>query len=106
MQKTRPLLQSENTVFYESFPSLIRQVEKFKPVWNAERLARSVCVCVCLCVMPMCVCDSLWCVYAPQVRRLFKSQEVYENFLRCIALFNQEVVSAAELLQLVTPFLG
>jgi histone deacetylase complex regulatory component SIN3 len=42
----------------------------------------------------------------PQVRRLFKSQEVYENFLRCIALFNQEVVSGAELLQLVTPFLG
>uniref|UniRef100_A0A7N9AQS4 Paired amphipathic helix protein Sin3b n=1 Tax=Mastacembelus armatus TaxID=205130 RepID=A0A7N9AQS4_9TELE len=41
-----------------------------------------------------------------KVRRLFKSQEVYENFLRCIALFNQEVVSAAELLQLVTPFLG
>uniref|UniRef100_A0A8C4HQL6 Paired amphipathic helix protein Sin3b n=1 Tax=Dicentrarchus labrax TaxID=13489 RepID=A0A8C4HQL6_DICLA len=41
-----------------------------------------------------------------KVRRLFKSQEVYENFLRCIALFNQEVVSGAELLQLVTPFLG
>ncbi|XP_041967462.1 paired amphipathic helix protein Sin3b [Alosa sapidissima] len=41
-----------------------------------------------------------------KVRRLFKSQEVYENFLRCIALFNQEVVSAAELLQLVSPFLG
>lgn len=31
---------------------------------------------------------------------------MYENFLRCIALFNQEVVSGAELLQLVTPFLG
>ncbi|KAJ7992835.1 hypothetical protein DPEC_G00266150 [Dallia pectoralis] len=41
-----------------------------------------------------------------KVRRLFKSQEVYENFLRCIALFNQEVVSGSELLQLVTPFLG
>uniref|UniRef100_A0A674EIH2 Paired amphipathic helix protein Sin3b n=1 Tax=Salmo trutta TaxID=8032 RepID=A0A674EIH2_SALTR len=41
-----------------------------------------------------------------KVRRFFKSQEVYENFLRCIALFNQEVVSGAELLQLVTPFLG
>ncbi|XP_034035567.1 LOW QUALITY PROTEIN: paired amphipathic helix protein Sin3b [Thalassophryne amazonica] len=41
-----------------------------------------------------------------KVRRLFKSQEVYENFLRCIALFNQEVVSGVELLQLVTPFLG
>ncbi|XP_069783910.1 paired amphipathic helix protein Sin3b isoform X3 [Narcine bancroftii] len=41
-----------------------------------------------------------------RVRRILKSQEVYENFLRCIALFNQEVVSGSELLQLVTPFLG
>uniref|UniRef100_A0A8C7RA54 Paired amphipathic helix protein Sin3b n=1 Tax=Oncorhynchus mykiss TaxID=8022 RepID=A0A8C7RA54_ONCMY len=41
-----------------------------------------------------------------KLRRFFKSREVYENFLRCIALFNQEVVSGAELLQLVTPFLG
>lgn len=41
-----------------------------------------------------------------QVRRVLKSQEVYENFLRCIALFNQELVSGSELLQLVSPFLG
>ncbi|KFO24693.1 Paired amphipathic helix protein Sin3b [Fukomys damarensis] len=41
-----------------------------------------------------------------KVRRVLKSQEVYENFLRCIALFNQELVSGAELLQLVSPFLG
>ncbi|XP_029470051.1 paired amphipathic helix protein Sin3b isoform X2 [Rhinatrema bivittatum] len=41
-----------------------------------------------------------------KVRRVLKSQEVYENFLRCIALFNQELVSGTELLQLVTPFLG
>ncbi|KAI4584634.1 hypothetical protein MJG53_020677, partial [Ovis ammon polii x Ovis aries] len=41
-----------------------------------------------------------------QVRRVLKSQEVYENFLRCIALFNQELVSGSELLQLVGPFLG
>ncbi|KAJ1085601.1 hypothetical protein NDU88_005731 [Pleurodeles waltl] len=41
-----------------------------------------------------------------KVRRALKSQEVYENFLRCIALFNQELVSGSELLQLVTPFLG
>nr|XP_033812218.1 paired amphipathic helix protein Sin3b [Geotrypetes seraphini] len=41
-----------------------------------------------------------------KVRRVLKSQEVYENFLRCIALFNQELVSGSELVQLVTPFLG
>jgi hypothetical protein len=40
------------------------------------------------------------------VRKALKSQEVYENFLRCLILFNQEVVSSAELVQLVTPFLG
>ena len=40
-----------------------------------------------------------------QVRWVLKSQEVYENFLRCIALFNQELVSGSELLQLVGPFL-
>ncbi|KAG8126752.1 hypothetical protein E2320_021845 [Naja naja] len=31
-----------------------------------------------------------------KVRRVLKSQEVYENFLRCIALFNQELVSGSE----------
>lgn len=31
---------------------------------------------------------------------------MYENFLRCLVLFNQEVVSRGELIQLVTPFLG
>lgn len=41
-----------------------------------------------------------------QVRKALKSQEVYENFLRCLVLFNQEVVSSAELVQLATPFLG
>ncbi|XP_065063870.1 paired amphipathic helix protein Sin3a-like isoform X1 [Rhopilema esculentum] len=41
-----------------------------------------------------------------KVRKALKSQEVYENFLRCLALFNQEVVSRLELVQLMTNFLG
>ncbi|XP_054279983.1 paired amphipathic helix protein Sin3b isoform X2 [Macrosteles quadrilineatus] len=41
-----------------------------------------------------------------KVRKAVRSQEVYDNFLRCIALYTQEVVSRAELLQLATPFLG
>lgn len=41
-----------------------------------------------------------------QVRKSMRSQEVYENFLRCLTLFNQEIVSKSELVQLVTPFLG
>ncbi|XP_072020842.1 paired amphipathic helix protein Sin3a-like [Amphiura filiformis] len=41
-----------------------------------------------------------------KVRKALRSQEVYENFLRCLVLFNQEIVSRAELVQLVTPFLG
>ncbi|KAI4502495.1 hypothetical protein M0802_002407 [Mischocyttarus mexicanus] len=41
-----------------------------------------------------------------KVRKSLKSQEVYENFLRCLVLFNQEIVSKSELIQLITPFLG
>ena len=41
-----------------------------------------------------------------QVRKALRNQEVYENFLRCLVLFNHEVVSRSELVQLVQPFLG
>ncbi|XP_067943768.1 paired amphipathic helix protein Sin3a-like isoform X2 [Watersipora subatra] len=41
-----------------------------------------------------------------KVRKLMRSQEVYDNFLRCLVLFNQEVISRSELIQLVQPFLG
>ncbi|XP_063987548.1 paired amphipathic helix protein Sin3b isoform X4 [Diachasmimorpha longicaudata] len=41
-----------------------------------------------------------------KVRKALRSPEVYENFLRCLVLFNQEIVSKSELIQLVTPFLG
>ena len=41
-----------------------------------------------------------------KVRKAFKNQEVYENFLRCLVLFNQEVVTRNELVQMVQPFLG
>ncbi|XP_023243913.1 paired amphipathic helix protein Sin3a-like [Centruroides sculpturatus] len=41
-----------------------------------------------------------------KVRKALRSQEVYENFLRCIVLYNQQVVSRHELIFLVTPFLG
>ena len=41
-----------------------------------------------------------------KVRRALKSPDVYENFLRCLLLFNQELISRGELVQLVTSFLG
>ncbi|XP_062511637.1 paired amphipathic helix protein Sin3a-like isoform X2 [Corticium candelabrum] len=41
-----------------------------------------------------------------KVRKALRSHEVYENFLRCLNLFNQEIISRAELVQLITPFLG
>ncbi|XP_076267862.1 SIN3 transcription regulator family member A [Rhynchophorus ferrugineus] len=41
-----------------------------------------------------------------KVRKALKSHEVYTNFLRCLILFNQEIISKTELLQIVTPFLG
>ncbi|XP_069103169.1 paired amphipathic helix protein Sin3a-like isoform X1 [Argopecten irradians] len=40
-----------------------------------------------------------------KVRRALRHQEVYENFLRCLVLFNQEVISRSELVQLVQTFL-
>jgi len=41
-----------------------------------------------------------------KVRKALRSQEVYNNFLRCLVLFNQEVISRGELVQITTPFLG
>jgi paired amphipathic helix protein Sin3a len=41
-----------------------------------------------------------------RVRQALKSPDVYDNFLRCLTLFNQEIVSKSELLTLVTPFLS
>lgn len=41
-----------------------------------------------------------------QVRKALKNAELYNNFLRCLVLFNQEVVSRAELVQLAANFLG
>ncbi|EDV37338.1 uncharacterized protein Dana_GF11469, isoform A [Drosophila ananassae] len=40
-----------------------------------------------------------------KVRKALRSPEVYDNFLRCLTLFNQEIVSKTELLNLVSPFL-
>ncbi|XP_028417065.1 paired amphipathic helix protein Sin3a-like [Dendronephthya gigantea] len=41
-----------------------------------------------------------------KVRKALRSQKVYEDFLRCLKLFNQEVISRADLVQLVSSFLG
>lgn len=40
-----------------------------------------------------------------KVRRALGSQEVYDNFLRCLLLYNNEVIGRGELVQLVQPFL-
>lgn len=40
------------------------------------------------------------------MRKALRSSEVYNNFLRCLILFNQEILSKSELLQVITPFLG
>lgn len=41
-----------------------------------------------------------------KVRASLRTSEVYENFLRCLTLFNQEIISKSELLTLCTPFLN
>ncbi|KAK3095867.1 hypothetical protein FSP39_020142, partial [Pinctada imbricata] len=40
-----------------------------------------------------------------KVRKALKHQDVYDNFLRCLVLFNHEVISRSELVQLVQTFL-
>ncbi|XP_078285850.1 SIN3 transcription regulator family member Aa isoform X2 [Rhinoraja longicauda] len=45
-------------------------------------------------------------LFFEKVRKALRSAEAYENFLRCLVIFNQEVISRAELVQLVFPFLG
>ncbi|XP_024909477.1 paired amphipathic helix protein Sin3a-like isoform X2 [Cynoglossus semilaevis] len=45
-------------------------------------------------------------MFFEKVKKALRSSEAYENFLRCLHIFNQEVISRAELVQLVIPFLG
>ncbi|KAM9375855.1 LOW QUALITY PROTEIN: SIN3 transcription regulator family member Aa [Pholidichthys leucotaenia] len=45
-------------------------------------------------------------LFFEKVRKALRSQEAYDSFLRCLVIFNQEVISRAELVQLVVPFLG
>uniref|UniRef100_A0A669DBY9 Paired amphipathic helix protein Sin3a n=1 Tax=Oreochromis niloticus TaxID=8128 RepID=A0A669DBY9_ORENI len=45
-------------------------------------------------------------LFFEKVRKALRSAEAYDNFLRCLVIFNQEVISRAELVQLVLPFLG
>lgn len=40
-----------------------------------------------------------------KLKRALRNQTVYENFLKCLCLFNQEIISRAELLRLTQPFL-
>ncbi len=41
-----------------------------------------------------------------KVREALRSPDVYDNFLRCLTLYNQEIVSKSELMTLITPFLS
>ncbi|XP_065147521.1 SIN3 transcription regulator family member Aa [Paramisgurnus dabryanus] len=45
-------------------------------------------------------------LFFDKVRKALRSAEAYDNFLRCLGIFNQEIISRAELVQLVVPFLG
>ncbi|KAI1889403.1 hypothetical protein AGOR_G00162520 [Albula goreensis] len=45
-------------------------------------------------------------LFFEKVRKALRSSEAYDNFLRCLVIFNQEVISRTELVQLVLPFLG
>ncbi|XP_048001853.1 LOW QUALITY PROTEIN: paired amphipathic helix protein Sin3a [Leguminivora glycinivorella] len=40
-----------------------------------------------------------------RARRALRSQEVYDNFLRCLLLFTNEIISSSELVSVTSPFL-
>jgi paired amphipathic helix protein Sin3a len=40
------------------------------------------------------------------LKKALRTQQVYENFLKCLVLFNQDIIDRHELIQLVEPFLG
>lgn len=40
-----------------------------------------------------------------KVRRAFKNDDVYDNFLRCLAIYNQELVSKTDLIDMMNAFL-
>lgn len=40
-----------------------------------------------------------------KVRKALRNQEVYENFLRCLVIYNHEIISRTDLMYLVNPFL-
>jgi len=41
-----------------------------------------------------------------RLKKALRTQQVYDNFLKCLALFNQDIVTRSELIALVEPFLG
>uniref|UniRef100_H2YZP6 Paired amphipathic helix protein Sin3a n=1 Tax=Ciona savignyi TaxID=51511 RepID=H2YZP6_CIOSA len=43
--------------------------------------------------------------YFDKVRRALRSTDAYENFVRCLLLYNNEVIGRAETVQLIQPFL-
>ncbi len=40
-----------------------------------------------------------------RIRKTIHNSEMYRNFLRCLIIYNNEIINEAELLQLATPFL-
>ena len=41
-----------------------------------------------------------------RLKKALRTQQVFENFLKCLALFNQDIITRSELIELVEPFLG
>ena len=39
-----------------------------------------------------------------QVRRLMGNDDTYLNFMRCLALYNKDVVTGSELIEILQPF--
>ena len=54
--------------------------------------------------MYVCVCPC--CVVLLQIRKTLKGPDLYDSFLRCLYLFNEEIITRGELVNLVSGWLG
>ncbi|VDK50503.1 unnamed protein product [Anisakis simplex] len=45
-------------------------------------------------------------LFFDKVRKVLSDDEVYNNFLRCLMLYNKNIVTKNELIELITPFIG
>ena len=97
------LAEAQKIGTFSEFSFFEKVRKEGKLTWNSSVLLIRSCI-------KIATCNRAWFnvhfIAFVQVRKALKNPELYDNFLRCLVLFNQEVISRAELVQLAANFLG